>query len=108
MTYRIPPPLLRDLKGFAIWMALGVLLVAALSGCAGRLPPPAPPAVEVLVPVPVPCEIEQVPVADKPRTSADMGIFDLVKTVLAERAVMAGENARLRAANTNPCPGEPK
>jgi hypothetical protein len=81
-------------------------LMLALSACAGKsaLPPPPPPAVEVLVPVPVPCEIVQVPVSEKPIPSSDMGIFDLVKTALARLAVTDGENERLRAANTSPCP----
>ena len=85
------------------------LVAALLGGCTtGRtLPPQAPPAVRVEVPVPVACEIEQVPAGPRPSAQAqpDMGIYDLTKIALAERRILLGENERLRAANNTPCPG---
>lgn len=84
-----------------------LLAVLMLPGCASkRLPPQAPPAVEVKVPVPVPCEIEQVPVPSYPAAQAKkgMGIWDLTKIVTADRQVRMAENERLRAATNNPCP----
>lgn len=89
-----------------LWLRLGFLFVtpSALAACATRTPP-VPPAVEVMVPVPVACEIEQVPEGPRPTdtATASMGIFELTQRVLAERQVLLGENARLRAANTSPC-----
>lgn len=94
-----------DWRAFVLWLLLGFAVVAALSGCsASRYEPPK--TVEVVVPVPVECQIEQVPTAEKPKVTADMGIFEMARTLLAERQIAQGETARLRAANTNPCPGE--
>lgn len=91
-----------------------ILLLAATFGlvaCSAgpRIPPQAPSAVRVEVPVPVACEIEQVPEGDRPSRQAtdDMGIYDLTKIALAERRILMGENQRLRAANNNPCPAAP-
>jgi hypothetical protein len=81
-------------------------LAFVLPGCASRdrLPPPAPPAKEVLVPVPVACQIEQVPQAQQPQAQRGAGIFDLTKVIAAQRRILMAENERLRAANNNPCP----
>jgi hypothetical protein len=72
----------------------------ALSACATtqRLPS------EVLVPVPVPCEVEQVPATELPQVSPDMNIFDAAKVRMAQLKLLLAENTRLRAANNNPCP----
>lgn len=90
-------------------LAILLLLLACLllPGCASnRIPPQAAPAVEVKVPVPVACEIEQVPVPQYPAAQArkGMSIWDLTKLVTADRQVRMAENERLRAANNNPCP----
>lgn len=83
------------------WSFMASMIVLALSGCAGN---PRPPQV-VKVPVPVACEIEQVPSLEKPAASSNMGIFDLAKVALARLKIIEAENTRLRAANTTPCPG---
>lgn len=79
---------------------LTLLPVVALAACSTAAKAPT----VVKVPVPVACEIEQVPVSDKPRASSDMGIFDLAKVALAQLRTVEAENERLRAANANPCP----
>lgn len=62
---------------------------------------------EVLVPVPVPCEIEQVPPTELPQVRPDMNIFEAAQVRMAELLLLRAENERLRAANSSPCP-EPK
>lgn len=99
-----------------VWTMLAVLLLAVgaslVGGCAGRdrLPPQAPLAVRVEVPIPVACEIEQVPQGERPSAGArsGMSIYDLTKIALAERRILLGEVDRLHAANNNPCPGAPR
>lgn len=94
---------------FAWLIAPLALFYCALTACASN-PAPVPEAVKVLVPVPVACEIEQVPVGDRPSANAvrGMDIWSLTKIATAERRVLMGETTRLRAANSNPCPGEAK
>lgn len=91
----------------ALWLAP---LAIMLGGCAGRdrLPPQAPPAMRVDVPIPVACRIEQVAVPAYPAAQArpGMSIYELSKIALADRRVRMAENERLRAANNNPCPGD--
>lgn len=91
---------------------IGLVLACMLPGCSStpKVPPQAPPAVEVKVPVPVACEIEQVPVPTYPAASArkGMGIWDLSRIIAADRRTRMAENERLRAANNNPCPGATK
>ncbi len=83
----------------------------ALTGCASKplTPPQAPPAVEVMIPVPVPCQVAQVPRSPLPSRSRAIpnDIFDAVKIVLADRAVLKADRERLIAANSNPCPVKP-
>lgn len=88
------------------------LALLALSACGSRpksRPEPAPPAPvqQVKVVVPVPCQIEQVPVKDRPSRKARKGddIHTLTKIALADRRVLTAENGELRAANSSPCPG---
>lgn len=59
---------------------------------------------EVLVPVPVPCEIEQVPPADLPQVRPDMNVFEAAQTRMAQLSLLLAERERLRAANQSPCP----
>jgi len=88
-----------------LW-ALPLCFLLPACSTTNRLPPQAPPAVEVKVPVPVPCEIEQVPGPSYPAAQARQGmsIYDLTRIALADRRVRMGENERLRAATNNPCP----
>lgn len=79
---------------------LTLIPVAALAACSTAAKAPT----VVKVPVPVACEIEQVPVLEKPQAFSNMGIFDLTKTALAKLRILEAENERLRAANSNPCP----
>ena len=87
----------------AILMSLGLILT--MPACATVREVPGPP-VEVLIPVPVPCEPVQVPAAVRPVIEAGLGIYDQVRLLLADREILEGENKRLRAANQNPCPTE--
>lgn len=59
---------------------------------------------EVLVPVPVPCEVEQVSETDLPKVRPDMNIFEVAQVRMAQLKLLTAENTRLRAANNNPCP----
>lgn len=78
-----------------------------VTGCATTpiTPPQAPPTVEVLIPVPVPCEVAQVAPSELPTASGvPHDIYEAVKRVLADRAVLMADQAKLRAANGDPCP----
>lgn len=94
-----------------IWLYMILALSAlALGACAHKAPQPpaeAPPAVEVLIPVPTPCDNAQIASTALPGASAAIpnDIFDAVKLILGDRAVLKGDNERLKAANTNHCPG---
>lgn len=84
------------------WLvAMGIILL--VPACATTREVPGAP-VEVLVPVPVPCEPVQVPVPDRPTARAGAGLNELARTALADRRVLEGYAARLAAANQNPCP----
>lgn len=91
------------------WLKHGLLLMS-VSAALGACTTPQPrvihaPPVGVKVPVPVPCVPVQVPQPERPKARKGMNIFDLAKTVLADRLILVGDNVRLRAANANPCPG---
>lgn len=73
-----------------------------LAGCATTETLPR----EVLVPVPVPCEIEQVPVSEMPTVSSNMNVFEAAQVRMAQLKLLLAERERLRAANTTPCPTE--
>jgi hypothetical protein len=90
------------------WFVIIVMWLLILSGCSKpveKLPPPPAKVIEAAVAIPVPCEIEQVPVADRPARTARKGddIFTLSKIAAADRKVLEGENIELRAANTGGC-----
>lgn len=91
-----------------IWVTIITFVLAmALTACAGKtaLPPPAPPAVEVFIPVTKPCEVEQV--EQSALVSADgvpAEILEAVKHILADRFLLLGDRENLVAANTDPCP----
>lgn len=80
-------------------LATGIIL--ALPACTKTVPGPAVP---VSIPVPVPCVPVEVPQPELPKATADMGLFRLVVTALAQKEILEGDAERLRAANTNPCP----
>lgn len=82
-------------------LMVGLILALFLPGCTTTRMPE-----EVLVPVPVPCEIEQVPETELPQPTEDDGLFRLAQIALAQIGLLKAENERLRAANTNPCPME--
>lgn len=94
---------------FRYWLSQGFLLMGLVLAPActttKTVRVPGPP-VTVKVPVPVACQIEQVPEGQHPAAQArkGMGIFDLTKIALADRQAKAAEIERLRAANTSPCP----
>jgi hypothetical protein len=84
---------------------LVVLAILLLTGCktTKALPPSAPPAVEVLVPVVQPCavaKVEVTPVA----TSVPHDIYGAVQRILADRQNLLADREALVAANTDPCP----
>lgn len=83
------------------WLARGLILFApaALAACSTTAPMPK----VVKVAIPVPCEIAQVPPAVRPKATPEMGLYDLVKVVLADLRILEAENAQLRAANTANC-----
>lgn len=86
---------------------IGAACALLVSGCATKplTPPQAPPAVEVLIPVPVPCEVAQVAPSELPTASGvPHDIYEAVKRVLADRAVLMADRTKMRAANTDPCP----
>lgn len=87
------------MRFFLLTSALALLL----AGCAHTQELPE----EVLVPLPVPCEIEQVPETELPQVRPDMNVFEAAQVRMAQIKLLLAENTKLRAANTNPCP-EPK
>jgi hypothetical protein len=79
-------------------------ITLALSGCVSTSRPTIR-TVEVQVPIPVSCEIEQVPEVELPSARGTTGdIFDDTKLALADREVLKADNIRLRAANSRKCP----
>jgi hypothetical protein len=81
-------------------LATGIILMIPACQTATQLPK------EVRVPVPVPCEIEQVPKTELPQVSPTDGLFRLAQIALAKIGLLEAENERLRAANNDPCPTE--
>lgn len=99
---------------FLALMALCFFGAILLGGCSHKplTPPQAAPAVEVLVPVATPCQVEQVAASPLPTASTSPSmlndIYDAVKLVLADRAVLKADRTQMAAANSNPCPGATK
>ena len=97
----------RQMALSAALLVLATILVGLASGCAHRAPlppPPAPPAVEVLIPIAKPCQVEKVeksPLATSQGVPND--IFEAVKRVLADRAILMSDREKLVAANSDPC-----
>ena len=88
---------------------LAICLFAALlvPACASapKMPPPAPPAVEVAIPILTPCEVEQVELSKLETEKAPVphDIYDAVKMILADRSILKGDREALTAANNEPC-----
>lgn len=80
----------------AIFLALFFLMLPA---CTQRTK-----FVEVKVPVPVACEIEDIDPSPLPEIKDGMNIFELSQVRMAQIAIMAGDLVAYEAANSNPCP----
>lgn len=101
----------RDIQATAtrgiLWGLMILIALFALGACAaGRtIPPPAPPAQAVYIPVPVPCEVAPV---ESSTLNTDDGvpddIFEATKQLLADLGLLEGDREKLQAANTDPCP----
>lgn len=94
--------------GFLFALVLAAAALSSLAACSTgpKLPVPTPPAHPVYIPVPVPCEIEQIepsPLPSDKGFAAD--IYEAVKVLLADREVLLGDRKKLIAANRTPCPG---
>lgn len=85
------------------WLLRGYIFLFPLTLMACATPQRLPK--ETLVPVPVACEIEQVPAAQLPTASPDADVFELAKVAAARVKLLLADNERLRAANASPCPG---
>lgn len=83
-------------KAAAALVGLAALLLASCTSTA-TLPK------EIRVPIPVPCEIEQVPATELPAPDGDESLYGLAKIALAQIGLLKAENERLRAANNSPC-----
>ena len=84
---------------------LCVSLAVALAACTSTRPPLPGPVVEVFVPVPVPCEIGQVEITPLPsEQGVSEDIYDAVRLILADRAILQADREQLKAANSDPCP----
>jgi hypothetical protein len=89
-------------------LALLAISSAVIGGCSSKplTPPQAAPAVEVLVPVAVPCKVAQVAPSRLPTSVAaiPVDIYEAAKLILADRAVLKADTTRMAAANSDPCP----
>lgn len=81
-----------------------LLLATALAVTACSHTPRLPE--EVLIPVPVPCEIAQVEERELPEMRPDMNVFEAAQTAVAAHKLLLAEVIELRAANRTPCPTE--
>lgn len=81
------------------WLvAVGIVLIAPACATTPQLPK------ETLVPVPVPCEIEQVETSELPVAAPGASIAEKAKVAAARIKLLLADRERLVAANTNPCP----
>lgn len=88
-----------------IYLASGLLLASCAH--APKLPPEAPEAVKVLVPVAKPCVVEKATRSPLPSAGAQPlpnDIYELTKLALADRAVLLGDREQATAATSDPCP----
>lgn len=89
------------MRRLRVKIATGLLVLATfiLPACTSTATLPK----EIRVPVPVPCEIEQVPATELPVPDSDESLYGLAKIALAQIGLLKAENERLRAANNSPC-----
>lgn len=97
-------PILRRLRGFIFWTPV-VALAACSTTAKAPVPPQAAEARPVYIPVPKACEVEKVQPSELP-SAGGVGddLYEAVKRVLADRAVLLGDREKLVAANSDPCP----
>lgn len=83
--------------------ALPILLMLTflISACAST-----PMPEKTYIPVPIPCEIEQVAKTELPTASPDANVAGKAAVAAARIELLKAENERLRAANNRPCPTE--
>jgi len=95
--------LLSRLRGFIFWTPV-VALAACSTPAKAPQPLPAAEAKPVYIPVPQPCEVEKVHPSALP-SSGGVGddLYEAVKRVLADRAVLLGDREKYAAANEAPC-----
>jgi hypothetical protein len=94
---------LRRLRGFIFWTPV-VALAACATTAKAPLPPTAAEAQPVYIPVPQPCEVEKVQASALPSASGvGDDLYEAVKRVLADRAVLLGDREKYAAANEAPC-----
>jgi hypothetical protein len=85
------------------WLvAMGIILLVPACATTPELPK------EVRIPIPVPCEIEQVPATELPVAEPDANVARKAAVAAARIELLKAENTRLRAANNSPCPTEIK
>ena len=82
-------------------IALAGIMPLTLAACATMQMPE-----KTYIPVPIPCEVEQVEKTELPTPTGYENLFGLAKIALAQIGLLKAENERLRAANNNPCPTE--
>lgn len=87
------------------WLLRGFIFLMPVSLLACATPAKAPE--RIMVPMPVPCKIEQVEKSTLPVAAEDASIFERAKVAAARIFTLQAENERLRAANNSPCT-EPK
>lgn len=88
-------------------VAVLMILAAVLSACTTtKLPPPAPEAVKVLVPVVKPCVPATVEATKKPIDDPaflELPFVETIKGLVVSVLQSDQENLKLRAANDRPC-----
>ena len=91
----------------SLWLAT-VAMGLAMSACTTttKLPPPAPEAVKVLVPITKPCVPAAVEPVKKPiddRAFLGLDFVETIKGLVVSVLQSNQENLKLRAANDRPC-----
>lgn len=81
---------------------VGIILTAPLSLAACSTTPSVPE--KVYIPIPVPCEVEQVPETELPVAEDEANVARKAAVAAARIQLLLAENLQLRAANNNPCP----
>lgn len=101
------PPASKSKSWFAPAFSIALALTACATAPKALVPDQPPPAVQVLVPVPTPCEVQKVepsPLVTERLGGAGGELFEAVKRILADRAILISDRTKLVAANSDPCP----